>query len=189
MKHNTHTALWTRLAALLLPALVGAGLLTGTGIAGHRSIDKVAMAEEQKIPEEEMLSLLDHLSRLAANAGRTIEEYDTSDESPDTLLWSKERTEEEMVRMISRELERRELWRATTDLSGLRYQGQVRRWQLRVPSEGNGYSLLAQLMEQLADKGFDALRELHLRELGQALKAGNSDQALSMPEWEARRSE
>lgn len=189
MKHNTHTALGTRLAALLLPALVGAGLLTGTGIAGHRSIDKVAMAEEQKIPEEEMLSLLDHLSRLAANAGRTIEEYDTSDESPDTLLWSKERTEEELVRMISRELERRELWRSTTDLSGLRYQGQVRRWQLRVPSEGNGYSLLAQLMEQLADKGFDALRELHLRELGQALKAGYSDQALSMLEWEARRSE
>lgn len=189
MKHNTHTALWTRLAALLLPALVGAGLLTGTGIAGHRSIDKVAMAEEQKIPEEEMLSLLDHLSRLAANAGRTIEEYDTSDESPDTLLWSKKQTEEEMVRMISRELERRELWRATTDLSGLRYQWQVRRWRLGVPSEGNGYSLLAQLMEQLADKGFDALRELHLRELGQALKAGYSDQALSMLEWEARRSE
>ena len=189
MKRITHTALWTRLAALLLPALVGAGLLTGTGIAGHRSIDKVAMAEEQKIPEEEMLSLLDHLSRLAANAGRTIEEYDTSDESPDTLLWSKKRTEEELVRMISRELERRELWRSTTDLSGLRYQGQVRRWQLRVPSEGNGYSLLAQLMEQLADKGFDALRELHLLELGQALKAGYSDQALSMLEWEARRSE
>lgn len=189
MKHNTHTALGTRLAALLLPALVGAGLLTGTGIAGHRSIDKVAMAEEQKIPEEEMLSLLDHLSRLAANAGRTIEEYDTSDESPDTLLWSKERTEKELVRMISRELERRELWRATTDLSGLRYQWQVRRWRLGVPSEGNGYSLLAELMEQLADKGFDALRELHLRELGQALKAGYSDQALSMLEWEARRSE
>lgn len=189
MKHNTHTALGTRLAALLLPALVGAGLLTGTGIAGHRSIDKVAMAEEQKIPEEEMLSLLDHLSQLAANAGRTIEEYDTSDESPDTLLWSKERTEEELVRMISRELERRELWRATTDLSGLRYQWQVRRWRLGVPSEGNGYSLLAQLMEQLADKGFDALRELHQRELGQALKAGYSDQALSMLEWEARRSE
>lgn len=189
MKHITHTALWTRLAALLLPALVGAGLLTGTGIAGHRSIDKVAMAEEQKIPEEEMLSLLDHLSRLAANAGRTIEEYDTSDESPDTLLWSKERTEKELVRMISRELERRELWRATTDLSGLRYQWQVRRWCLGVPSEGNGYSLLAELMEQLADKGFDALRELHLRELGQALKAGYSDQALSMLEWEARRSE
>ena len=189
MKHNTHTALGTRLAALLLPALVGAGLLTGTGIAGHRSIDKVAMAEEQKIPEEEMLSLLDHLSRLAANAGRTIQEYDTSDESPDTLLWSKERTEKELVRMISRELERRELWRATTDLSGLRYQWQVRRWRLGVPSEGNGYSLLAQLMEQLADKGFDALHELHLRELGQALKAGYSDQALSMLEWEARRSE
>lgn len=189
MKHITHTALWTRLAALLLPALVGAGLLTGTGIAGHRSIDKVAMAEEQKIPEEEMLSLLDHLSRLAANAGRTIEEYDTSDESPDTLLWSKERAEKELVRMISRELERRELWRATTDLSGLRYQWQVRRWRLGVPSEGNGYSLLAQLMEQLADKGFDALRELHLRELDQALRAGYSDQALSMLEWEAKRSE
>ena len=89
MKRITLTALGARLAALLLPALVGAGLLTGTGIAGHRSIDKVAMAEEQKIPEEEMLSLLDHLSRLAANAGRTIEEYDTTDESPDTLLWSK----------------------------------------------------------------------------------------------------
>ena len=189
MKHNTHTALGTRLAALLLPALVGAGLLTGTGIAGHRSIDKVAMAEEQKIPEEEMLSLLDHLSRLAANASRTIEEYDTSDESPDTLLWSKERTEKELVRMISRELERRELWRATTDLSGLRYQWQVRRWRLGVPSEGNGYSLLAQLMEQLADKGFDALHELHLRELDRALRAGYSDQALSMLEWEARRSE
>ena len=189
MKRITHTALGARLAALLLPALIGAGLLTGTGIAGHRSIDKVAMAEEQKIPEEEMLSLLDHLSRLAANAGRTIEEYDTSDESPDTLLWSKQRTERELVRMISRELERRELWRATTDLSGLRYQGQVRRWQLRVPSEGNGYSLLAQLMEQLADKGFDALRELHLRELDRALRAGYSDQALSMLEWEARQSE
>ena len=189
MKRITHTALGTRLAALLLPALVGAGLLTGTGIAGHRSIDKVAMAEEQKIPEEEMLSLLDHLSRLAANAGRTIEEYDTSDESPDTLLWSKERTERELVRMISRELERRELWRATTDLSGLRYQWQVRRWRLGVPSEGNGYSLLAQLMEQLADKGFDALHELHQRELDQALRVGYSDQALSMLEWEARRSE
>lgn len=189
MKRITHTALGARLAALLLPALVGAGLLTGTGIAGHRSIDKVAMAEEQKIPEEEMLSLLDHLSRLAANAGRTIEEYDTTDESPDTLLWSKKRTEEELVRMISRELERRELWRATTDLSGLRYQSQVRRWRLGVPSEGNGYSLLAQLMEQLADKGFDALRELHLRELDHALRAGYSDQALSMLEWEAKQSE
>lgn len=189
MKRITHTALGTRIAALLLPALVGAGLLTGTGIAGHRSIDKVAMAEEQKIPEEEMLSLLDHLSRLASNAGRTIEEYDTSDESPDTLLWSKKRTEEELVRMISRELERRELWRATTDLSGLRYQWQVRRWRLGVPSEGNGYSLLAELMEQLAEKGFDALRELHHQELDQALRVGYSDQALSMLEWEGKRSE
>ena len=189
MKRITHTALGTRLAALLLPALVGAGLLTGTGIAGHRSIDKVAMADEQQIPEEEMLSLLDNLSRLAANAGRSIEEYDTSDESSDTLLWSKKRTEEELVRMISRELERRELWRATTDLSGLRYQWQVRRWRLGVPSEGNGYSLLAELMEQLADKGFEALRELHLRELDQALRVGYSDQALSMLEWEGKRSE
>lgn len=189
MKRITHTALGTRIAALLLPALVGAGLLTETVIAGHRSIDKVAMAEEQKIPEEEMLSLLDNLSRLAANAGRSIEEYDTSDESPDTLLWSKKRTEEELVRMISRELERRELWRATTDLSGLRYQWQVRRWRLGVPSEGNGYSLLAELMEQLAEKGFDALRELHHQELDQALRVGYSDQALSMLEWEAKRSE
>lgn len=189
MKRITHTALGTRIAALLLPALVGAGLLTETVIAGHRSIDKVAMAEEQKIPEEEMLSLLDNLSRLAANAGRSIEEYDTSDESPDTLLWSKKRTEEELVRMISRELERRELWRATTDLNGLRYQWQVRRWRLGVPSEGNGYSLLAELMEQLAEKGFDALRELHLQELDQALRVGYSDQALSMLEWEAKQSE
>lgn len=178
------------MAALLLPSLlIGAGVISATGIASHRSIDKQAMADEQQIPEEEMLSLLDNLSRLAANAGRTIEEYDTSDESPDTLLWSKKRTEEELVRMISRELERRELWRATTDLSGLRYQWQIRRWRLGVPSEGNGYSLLAELMEQLAEKGFDALRELHLRELDQALRAGYSDQALSMLEWEGKRSE
>lgn len=178
------------MAALLLPSLlIGAGVISATGIASHRSIDKQAMADEQQIPEEEMLSLLDNLSRLAANAGRTIEEYDTSDESPDTLLWSKKRTEEELVRMISRELERRELWRATTDLSGLRYQWQVRRWRLGVPSEGNGYSLLAELMEQLAEKGFDALRELHHQELDQALRVGYSDQALSMLEWEAKRSE
>lgn len=178
------------MAALLLPSLlIGAGVISATGIASHRSIDKQAMADEQQIPEEEMLSLLDNLSRLAANAGRTIEEYDTSDESPDTLLWSKKRTEEELVRMISRELERRELWRATTDLSGLRYQWQVRRWRLGVPSEGNGYSLLAELMEQLAEKGFDALRELHHQELDQALRVGYSDQALSMLEWEGKRSE
>lgn len=178
------------MAALLLPSLlIGAGVISATGIASHRSIDKQAMADEQQIPEEEMLSLLDNLSRLAANAGRSIEEYDTSDESPDTLLWSKKRTEEELVRMISRELERRELWRATTDLSGLRYQWQVRRWRLGVPSEGNGYSLLAELMEQLAEKGFDALRELHHQELDQALRVGYSDQALSMLEWEGKRSE
>ena len=178
------------MAALLLPSLlIGAGVISATGIASHRSIDKQAMADEQQIPEEEMLSFLDNLSRLAANAGRTIEEYDTSDESPDTLLWSKKRTEEELVRMISRELERRELWRATTDLSGLRYQWQVRRWRLGVPSEGNGYSLLAELMEQLAEKGFDALRELHHQELDQALRVGYSDQALSMLEWEGKRSE
>ena len=191
MKNNRiHKIIRTRTAALLLPTLlIGAGVISATGIAGHRSIDKQAMADEQQIPEEEILSLLDNLSRLAANAGRTIEEYDTSDESPDTLLWSKKRTEEELVRMISHELERRELWRATTDLSGLRYQWQVRRWRLGVPSEGNGYSLLAELMEQLADKGFDALRELHLRELDQALRTGYSDQALSMLEWEAKRSE
>ena len=191
MKNNRiHKIIRTRMAALLLPSLlIGAGVISATGIASHRSIDKQAMADEQQIPEEEMLSLLDNLSRLAANAGRTIEEYDTSDESPDTLLWSKKRTEEELVRMISRELERRELWRATTDLSGLRYQWQVRRWRLGVPSEGNGYSLLAELMEQLADKGFDALRELHLHELDQALRVGYSDQALSMLEWEAKRSE
>ena len=191
MKNNRiHKIIRTRMAALLLPSLlIGAGVISATGIASHRSIDKQAMADEQQIPEEEMLSLLDNLSRLAANAGRTIEEYDTSDESPDTLLWSKKRTEEELVRMISRELERRELWRATTDLSGLRYQWQVRRWRLGVPSEGNGYSLLAELMEQLAEKGFDALRELHLRELDQALRVGYSDQALSMLEWEGNRSE
>ena len=191
MKNNRiHKIIRTRMAALLLPSLlIGAGVISATGIASHRSIDKQAMADEQQIPEEEMLSLLDNLSRLAANAGRSIEEYDTSDESPDTLLWSKERTEEELVRMISRELERRELWRATTDLSGLRYQWQVRRWRLGVPSDGNGYSLLAELMEQLAEKGFDALRELHLRELDQALRVGYSDQALSMLEWEGKRSE
>lgn len=191
MKNNRiHKIIRTRMAALLLPSLlIGAGVISATGIASHRSIDKQAMADEQQIPEEEMLSLLDNLSRLAANAGRAIEEYDTSDESPDTLLWSKKRTEEELVRMISRELERRELWRATTDLSGLRYQWQVRRWRLGVPSEGNGYSLLAELMEQLAEKGFDALRELHLRELDQALRVGYSDQALSMLEWEGKRSE
>ena len=191
MKNNRiHKIIRTRMAALLLPSLlIGAGVISATGIASHRSIDKQAMADEQQIPEEEMLSLLDNLSRLAANAGRSIEEYDTSDESPDTLLWSKKRTEEELVRMISRELERRELWRATTDLSGLRYQWQVRRWRLGVPSEGNGYSLLAELMEQLAEKGFDALRELHHQELDQALRVGYSDQALSMLEWEGKRSE
>ena len=66
------------MAALLLPALLmGAGVISATGIAGHRSIDKQAMADEQQIPEEEMLSLL---VRLGGGKEQGCEGYDESNQ-------------------------------------------------------------------------------------------------------------
>lgn len=171
---------------LIAAALIATALLALRGVAGVRTVDKDDMASTTQLSEEEMVLFFDRFCRLANNADRSIEEYVLSDESTDTLLWSKERTEQELIDMLSEELKRRHLWHATTELDGVRYEGRVRRWRYTIHTETTGYRALLKVMQQAA-RDYDRLAELHHQELEQAIEAGFYRDALMMIEWEAKR--
>lgn len=185
MTRNTNRISLTK-GLLLAAVLITAALLALRGMAGERTVDKDAMASTTQISEKEMVDFFDRFCRLANNADRAIEEYDTSDESADTLLWSAERTEQELIDMLSEELRRRHLWHATTELEGVRYEGRVRRWRYTIHTETTAYRALLKVMQQAA-RDYDRLAELHHQELEQAIEAGFYRDALMMIEWEAKR--
>ena len=128
---------------------------------------------------EWLLKHLERLNRLYANAFRVVDEYDSKDESADTLLWSKEKSGQEAVRIIDEMLKDRKALRAKDDLKDLAYQARVRGFRLPIPEDRNGYQSLLDAAWRVGEQ-FLEVKDYLTREIPRALALGFSPEAYGL---------
>ena len=136
------------------------------------------MKETQK-PEpfsEKLIERLSSLDRLYQNAFRRVGEYDTRDESADTLLWSKEKSGREAVLILEELLSNRKGLRAMENLKDPAYQGRVRRWRFVLPEKENGYEAFLQVGSQIGSR-YPEVQAFLLEEVKRAIDLGFSTEA------------
>lgn len=134
-----------------------------------------------KRPQEDhvttdFLVRLRKLDLLYRNAFRVVDEYDTSDESKDTLLWSKERSEREIRAILQEMLSERKALHEKTELKNIIYRSQVEKMRLSVPESPNAYFALLRIANTIQEM-YPSLRILLQEEVSQALSCGYSPEA------------
>lgn len=151
------------IGAILLAGLV---LLPLLGREQKMKSDKITVVEEMRA-----------LNRLWQNYFRNIQEYDTTnDASSDTLLWSKEKTDAEVVVLLRQMLSKRDVLRMVGGADLVR-QSRVERWRFALNEDESQYVnaiIFANAISNVAKPAKQLLEE----ELEIALKKGYYPEAL-----------
>lgn len=127
--------------------------------------------------DDHIVAQLDSINILVNNAGRQVTEYDADNESADPLLWSREKTEQEIMRLFQAILKERRHLKVRANLNDVAYQGRVRQWSIRIPEEQNGYRSILEVLWQVAQY-FPEARSFFECEVDEALRIKSYEDAL-----------
>lgn len=158
-------------------------VLFGVMALGQKNMEKAL--KDNPLRTDRLIDQLSRLDRLYRNASRQVEEYDTGDESADTLLWSREKSGREALAMLKGLLSDRKALSQIPDMKDLAYQGRVRGWSFVVPEDENGYETILQVGGQIGWR-YPEVQSFLEEEVSRALKAGFFPEACHLVQRNAK---